>query len=88
MNWVSFPNQSFNRVKIGSMDPHKEAFYLNDGAITWPSWLNQVGSHFKSSEKSSSSDKFSALLLYIVVHKNGRTDKPLMNKQQCQTRKG
>ncbi|XP_015276443.1 PREDICTED: vomeronasal type-2 receptor 26-like, partial [Gekko japonicus] len=42
MNWVTFPNQSFFRVKVGRMDPHKEVFSINDDAITWPSWFNQT----------------------------------------------
>ncbi|XP_034264099.2 vomeronasal type-2 receptor 26-like [Pantherophis guttatus] len=39
INWVTFPNQSFHRVKVGMIDPHassKSAFLIDDGHIVWP----------------------------------------------------
>nr|XP_056720310.1 vomeronasal type-2 receptor 26-like [Euleptes europaea] len=42
MNWVTFPNQSFGRVKVGRMDPHSQMVAINDDAITWPSWFKQT----------------------------------------------
>ncbi|XP_062992876.1 vomeronasal type-2 receptor 26-like [Elgaria multicarinata webbii] len=44
-NWIISSNQSFHRVKVGWMDPQappEEAFFINEGAITWHSWFNQV----------------------------------------------
>ncbi|XP_066486009.1 vomeronasal type-2 receptor 26-like [Tiliqua scincoides] len=45
INWVTFPNQSFLRVKTGMMDPQVtpgKEFTINDDTITWPSAFNQV----------------------------------------------
>ncbi|XP_044299747.1 vomeronasal type-2 receptor 26-like [Varanus komodoensis] len=45
INWVTFLNQSFIKVKIGKMDHHvppEQAFSINDNAIVWHSWFNQV----------------------------------------------
>ncbi|XP_054850308.1 vomeronasal type-2 receptor 26-like [Eublepharis macularius] len=45
VNWVTFPNRSFLRVKIGRMDPQAPAdrqFSMNDATITWHSRFNQV----------------------------------------------
>ncbi|XP_060137800.1 vomeronasal type-2 receptor 26-like [Zootoca vivipara] len=45
MNWVTFPNQSFRRVKVGKIDPmapQEEAFSISEEAIVWPSWFNQA----------------------------------------------
>ncbi|XP_058038604.1 vomeronasal type-2 receptor 26-like [Ahaetulla prasina] len=46
INWITFPNQSFARVKIGRMDPQKpnlnQAFTINHDAIVWHSWFNQT----------------------------------------------
>ncbi|XP_066486296.1 vomeronasal type-2 receptor 26-like [Tiliqua scincoides] len=44
INWVTFPNRSFLRVKVGRMDPQASAgqvFTINDEAITWHSMFNQ-----------------------------------------------
>lgn len=46
INWVTFPNQSFTLVKVGKMDPQsppEKAFTINEDAIVWHSWFNQVG---------------------------------------------
>ncbi|XP_053120306.1 vomeronasal type-2 receptor 26-like [Hemicordylus capensis] len=45
MNWIISSNQSFHRVKVGRVDPQAppdEAFIINESAITWPTWFNQV----------------------------------------------
>nr|XP_060639187.1 vomeronasal type-2 receptor 26-like [Anolis sagrei ordinatus] len=45
MNWVTFPNQSFLKVKVGSMDPHAflgKEFSINEEAITLHNTFNQV----------------------------------------------
>ncbi|XP_070586515.1 vomeronasal type-2 receptor 26-like [Erythrolamprus reginae] len=46
INWITFPNQSFARVKIGRLDPPKadlnQAFTINHDAIVWHSWFNQT----------------------------------------------
>ncbi|XP_066486355.1 vomeronasal type-2 receptor 26-like [Tiliqua scincoides] len=44
-NWVISPNQSFHRVKIGAMDsqvPPGEALTINEDAMTWHSWFEQI----------------------------------------------
>lgn len=46
VNWITFPNQSFLRVKVGRMDPERPEggeFYINETIITWHSRFNQVG---------------------------------------------
>ncbi|XP_060110731.1 vomeronasal type-2 receptor 26-like [Heteronotia binoei] len=45
VNWITFPNQSFLRVKIGRMDPEApegREFSINETIITWNSRFNQV----------------------------------------------
>ncbi|XP_062992840.1 vomeronasal type-2 receptor 26-like [Elgaria multicarinata webbii] len=45
INWVIFPNKSFLRVKVGSMDPQAflgQRLTINEEAITWPSSFNQA----------------------------------------------
>ncbi|XP_028560555.2 vomeronasal type-2 receptor 26-like [Podarcis muralis] len=45
INWVTFPNESFLRVKVGMMDPMaplKKGLTIYDNAIVWPSRFNQV----------------------------------------------
>ncbi|XP_013920621.1 PREDICTED: vomeronasal type-2 receptor 26-like [Thamnophis sirtalis] len=44
INWVTFPNQSFNRVKVGKMDPRvqEKNMAIHDEAITWHSSFNQT----------------------------------------------
>ncbi|XP_032092095.1 vomeronasal type-2 receptor 26-like [Thamnophis elegans] len=43
INWVTFPNQSFDRVKVGKLYPgiKEEKFTIHDEAITWHSSFNQ-----------------------------------------------
>ncbi|XP_029140241.1 vomeronasal type-2 receptor 26-like [Protobothrops mucrosquamatus] len=44
-NWVTFPNQSFHRVKVGKLDPwavEDQMFTIYEEAITWPSTFNQM----------------------------------------------
>ncbi|XP_066485891.1 vomeronasal type-2 receptor 26-like [Tiliqua scincoides] len=45
INWVTFPNQSFLKVKAGRMDPWafpEKEFTINEEVITWHSTFNQV----------------------------------------------
>ena len=46
INWVTFPNQSFYAMKVGWMDPKvptEEALSINEDAMVWHNWFNQVG---------------------------------------------
>ncbi|XP_070586522.1 vomeronasal type-2 receptor 26-like [Erythrolamprus reginae] len=44
INWVTFPNQSFNRVKVGKLDlwNKEKKFTIHDEVITWHSSFNQT----------------------------------------------
>ncbi|XP_048366394.1 vomeronasal type-2 receptor 26-like [Sphaerodactylus townsendi] len=45
INWVTFPNQSFLRVKVGKIDPgaaSPKVLTINEEAIIWPSRFNQT----------------------------------------------
>nr|XP_034992567.1 vomeronasal type-2 receptor 26-like [Zootoca vivipara] len=45
INWVTFPNQSFIRLKVGKLDPlapEHQVFTINDDAIMWHSKFNQA----------------------------------------------
>ncbi|XP_066486339.1 vomeronasal type-2 receptor 26-like [Tiliqua scincoides] len=45
INWVTFPNQSFLRVKVGKLDlqaPPDKMFTIHGDAITWHKSFNQV----------------------------------------------
>ncbi|XP_062813203.1 vomeronasal type-2 receptor 26-like [Anolis carolinensis] len=45
INWIIYSNQSFHRVKIGKMDPEApldQVFTINNTAIIWHNWFNQV----------------------------------------------
>ncbi|XP_062993081.1 vomeronasal type-2 receptor 26-like [Elgaria multicarinata webbii] len=45
INWVTFPNQSFQRVKVGKMDPRapqEEVFTVSEDVIIWNSGYTQV----------------------------------------------
>lgn len=49
LNWVTFPNQSFIRVKVGEMDlqaPRDQMFSINEKNIVWQNGFNQVGSNW------------------------------------------
>ncbi|XP_058038621.1 vomeronasal type-2 receptor 26-like [Ahaetulla prasina] len=44
-NWVTFPNQSFHRVKVGKLDPwaaEDKMFTIHEEAISWPQTFNQT----------------------------------------------
>uniref|UniRef100_A0A670JHF5 G-protein coupled receptors family 3 profile domain-containing protein n=1 Tax=Podarcis muralis TaxID=64176 RepID=A0A670JHF5_PODMU len=43
MNWLTFPNRSFLRVKVGRIDPWaSREFTVNEEIITWHNVFNQV----------------------------------------------
>ncbi|XP_053121132.1 vomeronasal type-2 receptor 26-like [Hemicordylus capensis] len=45
INWVTFPNQSFLRVKVGRMEPEaptEQVLTIQEDAIIWPRRFNQV----------------------------------------------
>uniref|UniRef100_A0A6J0SAP0 Vomeronasal type-2 receptor 26-like n=1 Tax=Pogona vitticeps TaxID=103695 RepID=A0A6J0SAP0_9SAUR len=45
VNWVISSNQSFARVKVGTLDPKAvgdQAFTINENAIVWNTWFNEV----------------------------------------------
>nr|XP_034958616.1 vomeronasal type-2 receptor 26-like [Zootoca vivipara] len=45
INWVTFPNQSFRRVKVGkveSMASQEEGFSIHEKGLVWPSRFNQA----------------------------------------------
>ncbi|XP_066485458.1 vomeronasal type-2 receptor 26-like [Tiliqua scincoides] len=45
INWVTFPNQSFVKVKVGRLDPQApphEVITINEDAIVWHRWFNQA----------------------------------------------
>ncbi|XP_032092295.1 vomeronasal type-2 receptor 26-like [Thamnophis elegans] len=45
INWVTFPNQSFLRVKVGTIDPDPVSHHLltiREDDFIWPTWFNQV----------------------------------------------
>ena len=49
INWIVFSNQSFHRVKVGRIDsqtPPGQMLTIEEDAIRWHSWFNQVGSYF------------------------------------------
>ncbi|XP_070584779.1 vomeronasal type-2 receptor 26-like [Erythrolamprus reginae] len=45
ISWVTFPNKSFMKVKVGQMNPQAESgrkFSINERKITWPDHFNQT----------------------------------------------
>ncbi|XP_060137254.1 vomeronasal type-2 receptor 26-like [Zootoca vivipara] len=45
INWIIFTNQSLHRVRVGRIDPQAppdQTFILDEDAITWHSWFNQI----------------------------------------------
>lgn len=49
INWITFPNQSFLKVKLGWMDPQAledKEFSINAEAIKWHNMFNQVGFNY------------------------------------------
>ncbi|XP_016850836.2 vomeronasal type-2 receptor 26 [Anolis carolinensis] len=45
VNWVTFPNETFSRVKVGRIDPQSlptVEFTVHEDAMVWPSWFNQA----------------------------------------------
>ncbi|XP_067325688.1 vomeronasal type-2 receptor 26-like [Anolis sagrei] len=45
INWITFPNRSFARMKVGTMNPQApedKMFTIQDDVIMWPSIFNQT----------------------------------------------
>lgn len=45
LNWVTFPNQSFQRIKVGTMEPcaaPDNMLRIHKDVIVWPKRFNQV----------------------------------------------
>ncbi|KAG6539681.1 type-2 vomeronasal receptor [Crotalus adamanteus] len=45
INWITFSNKSFTRVKVGKLNPHVLStiqLYINDGSILWHSNFNKT----------------------------------------------
>ncbi|XP_062992852.1 vomeronasal type-2 receptor 26-like [Elgaria multicarinata webbii] len=42
INWVIFPNKSFQRVKVGWVELQAKSFTINEDAITWHKSFNQT----------------------------------------------
>ncbi|KAK9405146.1 type-2 vomeronasal receptor [Crotalus adamanteus] len=45
INWITFPNQSFLKAKVGKIDPYassKSIFSINDNSIIWPKKFNHT----------------------------------------------
>ncbi|XP_066486745.1 vomeronasal type-2 receptor 26-like [Tiliqua scincoides] len=45
LNWVTFPNQSYQRVNVGSMEPQantEKVLKIHEDDIVWPNWFNQA----------------------------------------------
>ncbi|XP_066485473.1 vomeronasal type-2 receptor 26-like [Tiliqua scincoides] len=42
INWVTFPNQSFVKVRVGRLDPQATSITIHEDAIVWHSWFNQA----------------------------------------------
>ncbi|CAI5791144.1 vomeronasal type-2 receptor 26-like [Podarcis lilfordi] len=45
VNWIIFSNQSLHRVRVGRIDPQAppdQSLLLDEDAITWHSWFNQI----------------------------------------------
>nr|XP_034992392.1 vomeronasal type-2 receptor 26-like [Zootoca vivipara] len=45
INWVTFPNKSFLKVKVGKIEPmvHQDnVFIINEDAIVWPNQFKQI----------------------------------------------
>ena len=46
LNWVMLPNGSVVKVKFGSLERRGSpslTFTIDQEAVVWPKWLNQVG---------------------------------------------
>ncbi|XP_042329784.1 vomeronasal type-2 receptor 26-like [Sceloporus undulatus] len=45
INWITFPNKSFIRIKVGTVNPHApqgNVFTISENDIMWPNSFNQV----------------------------------------------
>uniref|UniRef100_A0A670J892 G-protein coupled receptors family 3 profile domain-containing protein n=1 Tax=Podarcis muralis TaxID=64176 RepID=A0A670J892_PODMU len=61
INWVTFPNKSFLRVKVGEMDPQARQgsdFSIDEKIITWHQSFNQVGPNCSCSRQRKEGEPF------------------------------
>nr|XP_060638911.1 vomeronasal type-2 receptor 26-like [Anolis sagrei ordinatus] len=45
INWITFPNKSFMRIRVGTINPHAphgNGFTISENDIIWPTYFNQV----------------------------------------------
>ncbi|XP_066486711.1 vomeronasal type-2 receptor 26-like [Tiliqua scincoides] len=68
INWVTFPNQSFRRVKVGRIQPRVSEDILlsiDDDALVWPSKFNQCPEdHYANKEKDLCIPKYIVYMSY------------------------
>ncbi|XP_062992911.1 vomeronasal type-2 receptor 26-like [Elgaria multicarinata webbii] len=53
ISWIIFSNHSFDRVKVGRVDPEApqvQAFTIDEEAIKWHGWFNQSRPHSQCTE--------------------------------------
>lgn len=42
INWITFSNLSFKKVRVGSIDSQEKMVTADEDGIVWPSRFNQV----------------------------------------------
>lgn len=88
INQVTFPNQTVVKVKVGRLDPQappSEAISINEDAIVWHSWFNQVEQRFTHHRlgpiTASSSSYWWVLQLKCLIADKENVLRPMETKQ-------